>query len=120
MSRIRLRAVRRDAFTPELIARLYALANAIMAEDEAHFRVHAESTDVVHVFEGADGSVVGFQFWRTTPMELPGCRAVFGGKLRVDPAFRNRALHLRSGLRFRPRSTRHTCRCRGRGPTRRR
>jgi hypothetical protein len=33
-------------------------------------------------------------------MELPGCRAVLGGKLRVDPAFRGRALHLRSGLRF--------------------
>jgi len=33
-------------------------------------------------------------------MDLPGCRALIGGKLRVDPEFRGRALHLRSGLRF--------------------
>jgi hypothetical protein len=33
-------------------------------------------------------------------MDLPGCRALIGGKLRVEPAFRRRGLHLRSGLRF--------------------
>src|SRR6185369_520242 len=64
-------------------------------------RVHAETNDVVHIYERADtGAPVGFQFWRTAPMDLPGCRALIGGKLRVDPAFRRRGLHLRSGLRF--------------------
>lgn len=97
----RARTVRRRAFTRELLGSLHGLANRLLAEDPEHFRLHAETNDVVHIYERADtGEPVGFQFWRTTPMELPGCRAVFGGKLRVDPAFRNRALHLRSGLRF--------------------
>jgi hypothetical protein len=93
--------VPRRAFTPALLDSLHALANRLLAEDAEHFRVHAETNDVVHIYERADtGEPVGFQFWRTAPMALPGCRAVIGGKLRVDPAFRNRALHLRSGLRF--------------------
>ncbi|MEZ4363126.1 MAG: hypothetical protein R3B48_23325 [Kofleriaceae bacterium] len=97
----RVRSVPRRAFTPELLARLHALANRLLSEDAEHFRVHAETNDVVHVFERADtGEVVGFQFWRTAPMALPRARALLGGKLRVDPAFRNRALHLRSGLRY--------------------
>jgi hypothetical protein len=98
---IRARSIARARFTPALLDKLHALANQLLAEDAAHFRVHAETNDVVHLYERADtGAVVGFQFWRTAPMELPGCRAVIGGKLRVDPAFRRRGLHLRSGLRF--------------------
>jgi hypothetical protein len=93
--------VARRAFTPELLGSLHALANRLLTEDAAHFAVHAETNDVVHVYERVDtGAPVGFQFWRTAAMELPGCRALIGGKLRVDPAFRGRALHLRSGLRF--------------------
>ena len=91
----------RRAFSPALIQSLHALANRLLAEDAAHFAVHAETNDVVHVYERRDtGEPVGFQFWRTAPMELPGSRALIGGKLRIDPAFRRRALHLRSGLRF--------------------
>ena len=98
---IRVRALPRRRFTPELMGSLHALANRFLAEDADHFRVHAETNDVVHLFERRDtGALVGFQFWRTAPMELPGCRALIGGKLRIDPAFRRRALHLRSGLRF--------------------
>jgi hypothetical protein len=97
----RARSVPRTAFTPALIDSLHALANRLMAEDAAHFRVHAEANDVVHIYERSDtGAPVGFQFWRTAAMALPGCRAVIGGKLRIDPAFRRRGLHLRSGLRF--------------------
>jgi hypothetical protein len=97
----RARSIPRRAFTPELLRSLHTLANRLLSEDADHFRVHAETNDVVHVYERTDtGEPVGFQFWRTAPMELPGCRAVFGGKLRVDPAFRGRALHLRSGIRF--------------------
>lgn len=98
---IRTRSVARRAFTPALIDSLYGLANRLMAEDAAHFRVHAETNDVVHVFERHDtGAPVGFQFWRTAQMELPHTRAMIGGKLRVDPAYRRRALHLRSGVRI--------------------
>ncbi|HEX3757123.1 MAG TPA: hypothetical protein VHW23_00385 [Kofleriaceae bacterium] len=98
---IRARSVPRPRFTRALLDDLHGLANRLLAEDAAHFRVHAETNDVVHIYERADtGGVVGFQFWRTAPMALPGCRAVIGGKLRIDPAFRRRALHLRSGLRF--------------------
>ncbi len=71
-----------------------------MAEDPDHFRIHARTNEVVHVFERGGGELVGFQFWRTIPMELPGCRAILGGKLRVLPEARGGALHLRSGLRF--------------------
>jgi hypothetical protein len=96
----RARSVPRRAFTPALIDSLHGLANRLMAEDAAHFRVHAETNDVVHVYERVDtGEPVGFQFWRTAAMDRPGCRALIGGKLRVDPAFRRRGLHLRSGLR---------------------
>ena len=98
---LRVRSIPRARFTPALLAELHAFAARLMAEDAAHFRVHAETNDVVHVFERADtGAVVGFQFWRTAPIALPGGRALIGGKLRVDPAYRRRALHLRSGLRF--------------------
>lgn len=101
MVAIRARSVPRRRFTPEFLDTLHALSNRLLSEDPAHFRVHAETNDVVHIYERTDtGEPVGFQFWRTAPMELPGCRAVLGGKLRVDPAFRRRALHLRSGLRF--------------------
>ena len=97
----RARSIPRRAFTPELLRSLHALANRLLSEDADHFRVHAETNDVVHVYERTDtGEPVGFQFWRTTPIDLPHSRAVFGGKLRIDPAFRNRGLHLRSGLRF--------------------
>jgi hypothetical protein len=98
---IRARSVARQDFTPELLASLHALANRLLSEDAAHFRVHAGTNDVVHIYERADtGAPIGFQFWRTTAMDLPGCRALIGGKLRIDPAFRRRGLHLRSGLRF--------------------
>ena len=97
----RARTIPRAGFTPALLDSLHVLANRLLSEDAAHFRVHAETNDVVHVYERVDtGEPVGFQFWKTDDMTLPGCRAIIGGKLRVDPAFRRRALHLRSGLRF--------------------
>lgn len=96
-----MRTVPRGRFTPELLGDLHALANRLLAEPIEHFRVHAETNEVVHIYERAEtGEPVGFQFWRSAAMELPGCRALIGGKLRVDPAFRRRGLHLRSGLRF--------------------
>jgi plasmid stabilization system protein ParE len=98
---VRARSLPRRRFTPELLASLHAFASGMLSEDAAHFRVHAETNDVVHIYERVDtGAPVGFQFWRTAPMDLPGCRALIGGKLRIDPTYRRRALHLRSGLRF--------------------
>lgn len=98
---VRMDTVWHRDFTEELIAELHALANGLMAEDLAHFRVHAETNEVVHVFRRLDtGELVGFQFWRTAPMSLSGCRAIVGGKLRILPGFRGRGLHLLSGLRF--------------------
>ena len=97
----RARSIPRRQFTPALLDSLHALANRLMAEDAAHFRTHAETNEVVHVYERTDtGEPVGFQFWRTAAMDLPNSRVLIGGKLRVDPAFRRRALHLRSGLRY--------------------
>lgn len=98
---LRIRSVPRRAFDDALLDRLHAFASRLLAEDAAHFRVHAETNEVVHVFERRDtGALVGFQFWRTGAIGLPRSRTIIGGKLRVDPAFRNRGLHLRSGLRF--------------------
>jgi hypothetical protein len=72
-----------------------------MREELDHFRVHAETNDVVHVFERADtGAIVGFQFWKTMPVDLPRARAIVGGKLRILPEYRRQGLHLRSGLSF--------------------
>lgn len=99
--RVRIRVIARADYTPALIGDLHALANRLMAESEAHFCVHAATNDVVHVFERADtGEVVGFQFWKSVPLGLPRAWAIFGGKLRIVPEFRGRALHLSSGLRF--------------------
>jgi GNAT superfamily N-acetyltransferase len=97
--RDRIRVIARRDFDDALLARLHAFAYPILPEDLAHFRVHAETNEVVHVFE-RDGQIVGFQFWRTAPMELPAARMIMGGKLRVLPEHRGRGLHLRSGLRF--------------------
>jgi hypothetical protein len=98
---VRLQAVRREALTPELTHELHAMANRLATEDLAHFEVHAKSNDVVHVFRRRDtNEVVGFQFWRTMPIDLPRSSVVAGGKLRMDPEFRNRGLHLLSGLVF--------------------
>ena len=99
MPRVRVRSIPRRAFDAELLARLHALATSLLVEDAEHFRVHAESNELVHLFEQGD-DLVGFQFWRTAPLDLPRSRVILGGKLRVLPAFRGRALHLRSGLRF--------------------
>jgi hypothetical protein len=97
--RDRIRVIPRHAFTDELIARLHELSNRFLPENAEHFRVHAETNEVVHVFEH-EGAIVGYQFWRTAPFALPRSQAILGGKLRVLPEHRRRALHLRSGLRF--------------------
>lgn len=97
--RDRIRVIPRRDFTDALLGRLHAFSNRLLPEDAAHFRVHAETNDVVHVFEHGE-AIVGYQFWRTAPLELPGARVILGGKLRVLPEHRGRALHLRSGLRF--------------------
>lgn len=99
--RVRLRSIRCRDLTDAEIIRLHRLANRLMAEDEEHFRVHAATNDVVHVFEcAATGEVVGFQFWKTMPLGRPRTSAIVGGKLRIAPEFRGGALHLLSGLRF--------------------
>src|SRR5262249_49190177 len=99
--KLRTRSIPRRDFDDALMRRLHDFASRLLAEDLSHFRVHAETNDVVHVYERADtGALVGFQFWSTGPIDLPRSRMILGGKLRVDPAFRNRGLHLVSGLRF--------------------
>jgi hypothetical protein len=99
--RLRIRSVRRQRFSPALLAELYALSNGLMQETLEHFRIHAETNDVVHVFERVDtGAIVGFQFWKTMDVDLPHASAIVGGKLRVLPEYRRQGLHLRSGLRF--------------------
>ncbi|WP_437680703.1 hypothetical protein [Sorangium sp. So ce131] len=98
---VRLEVLRRRDFTEGRLRELHALSNALMAEEFDHFRVHAETNDVVHVFRRADtGAIVGFQFWKTAPIALPRSRAIVGGKLRISPDFRSRGLHLVSGLLF--------------------
>ncbi len=98
---VRLETLWREQFTEPRLRELHALASSLMAEDFEHFRVHAETNDVVHVFRRVDtGAIVGFQFWKTAPMSLPRSRAIVGGKLRIVPEFRSRGLHLVSGLAY--------------------
>jgi hypothetical protein len=94
-----IRVIPRRAFTDELVARLHEFSNRLLPEDPAHFRLHAYTNEVVHIFEHGE-VMAGYQFWRTAPLDLPGARVILGGKLRVLPEHRGRALHLRSGLRF--------------------
>jgi len=87
--------------TDERIHELYALANQLAVEDVEHFTRHARTNELVHVFRRADtGDVVGFQFWQTMSTNLPRCRVVSAGKLRIAPEFRNRGLHLLSMVLF--------------------
>jgi hypothetical protein len=96
-----IRNITRQRFSPALLEQLHALSNRLMREELEHFRIHAETNDVVHVFERVDTrAIVGFQFWKTIDFDLPRARAIVGGKLRVLPEYRRQALHLRSGLRF--------------------
>ena len=98
---VRTRSIPRRSFTAELLRSLHALSDRMISEDIEHFRIHAETNEIVHVYERTDtGAPVGFQFWRTAAMDLRDCRALVGGKVRVDPEFRRRALHLRSAVRF--------------------
>ena len=100
-ARVRIRSVPRADFSPALLAELHALSDRLMREAFDHFEVHARTNDVVHVFERRDTrAVVGFQFWKTMPVDLPRARAIVGGKLRILPEYRRQGLHLRSGLRF--------------------
>jgi hypothetical protein len=97
---VRTRSIPRRSFTPALLRSLHALADRMLSEEIEHFRIHAETNEVVHVYERTDtGAPVGFQFWRTAAMELRDCRVLIGGKLRIEREFRRRALHLRSSVR---------------------
>lgn len=99
--RVRMVTIDREAYTEATLRTLHAMAARLMAEEYAHFCVHAYANDVVHVFHRVDtGEVVGFQFWRTAEIQRPRARIILGGKLRVLPEFRNYALHLLSGLVF--------------------
>jgi hypothetical protein len=96
-----MEVLRRSDWTAADIGELYGLASGLAAEDAEHFAVHADANEVVHIFRRADtGRIVGFQFWSTLPVDLPRSRLIAGGKLRVVPEFRNRGLHLLSGLTF--------------------
>ncbi|WP_239576355.1 hypothetical protein [Archangium primigenium] len=99
---VTLETVPREAFSDAFLRELHAFANGLMAEGLEHFGVHARSNDVVHVFRQGDGAgrIVGFQFWKAEPLGLPRGRAIIGGKLRIHPDFRQRGLHLLSGLTF--------------------
>ncbi|ATB28501.1 hypothetical protein [Melittangium boletus] len=93
--------VAREDFSDTLLQELHAFANGLMAEELEHFRVHALSNDLVHVFRRRDGTggIVGFQFWKAGTLSgMPRSRVIIGGKLRIHPAFRQRGLHLLSGL----------------------
>lgn len=98
---VRLERIRREHLSEADLRELHAVSNRLMAEDLEHFRVHAQANDVVHVFRRRDtGAIVGFQFWRTAPLNLPRSRVILGGKLRILPEFRRHGLHLLSGLDF--------------------
>jgi hypothetical protein len=91
----------RDRWTPELLDALYALATSMSAEERANFDNHAWTNDCVHLFRAQpSGALAGFQFWCSGPSSRPGRRVIIGGKLRVLPEYRRKALHLRSALSY--------------------
>lgn len=96
---VKLVRVVRDAWTPELLRSLYALAITMSAEDYENFARHAYTNDSVHLFQRAStDALVGFQFWWNGAAAVPNQHLIIGGKLRILPDHRRRALHLRSAL----------------------
>lgn len=99
MSDVRIVRVAREAWTPELLCSLYALAITMSAEDYENFERHAQTNDCVHLFRlTSTDALVGFQFWWNGAVHERDQHLVIGGKLRILPAYRRRALHLRSAL----------------------
>ncbi len=98
VSDVRIVRVVREAWTPELLRSLYALAITMSAEDYENFERHARTNDCVHLFRlTSTDALVGFQFWWSGAVhDFPDQQLVIGGKLRILPAHRRRALHLRS------------------------
>lgn len=94
--RMQIRAV--SSLQQNEVAELHALANSLMQEDLEQFAKHVAANDSVHIFRGADGRVLGFQFWRHAVAD--GIQFIMGGKLRMHPSVRRRALHLYSGLLY--------------------
>lgn len=100
-SGVRLQTVRRADYHDAFLRDLYALSSVLTDERWDAFRIHADTTALVHVFQDVrTGAPVGFQFWRVVAMELPRSYAILGGKLRVHPDFRRRGLHILSALLF--------------------
>ncbi len=93
-----LEVVLREHFTDALLAPLYQLSNAFMAEPFEHFLHHARTNDQLHIFRRVAGQLVGFQLWRAFAGRSAGERFVLGGKLRILPEARRQGLHLASGL----------------------
>jgi len=99
VSDVRVVRVAREEWTPALLRSLYALAITMSAEDYENFERHALTNDSVHLFRLAStDALVGFQFWWNGAADEPNQHLVIGGKLRILPAHRRRALHLRSAL----------------------
>jgi len=98
---VQLEVAPRSSWTPALFDELYALATSMSAEDRANFEHHAWTNDCVHLFRVADsGALAGFQFWCCSPGRQGMQPVILGGKLRVLPEYRRRALHLRSALTY--------------------
>ncbi len=98
---VRIRCILCKEIDSETEGRMYEFANTQMKEDYDHFLHHIRSNDEVHLFEvNTRGAIVGFQFWKCTTLGSSNARAIFGGKLRIAPEFRNRGLHFRSGAKF--------------------
>lgn len=87
----------RESWDTRLLEQLHRLAVEMSDEPRAHFDRHAYTNDCVHLFRD-QGALVGFQFWRA--LARPEARLILGGKLRIVPSHRRRALHLRSGLAY--------------------
>ena len=86
-------------FSDALLDELYDLANALSNESKPHFRVHAHTTNLVHVFRAVgDGQLVGFQFWKChRSVYDPEVSVIRGGKLRIAHAARGK---VREGVPF--------------------
>ena len=48
---VRTRSIPRRSFTAELLRSLHSLSDRMISEDIEHFRIHAETNEIVHVYE---------------------------------------------------------------------
>lgn len=94
--RLQLSITRRGTgFERSFCDELYTLSSSLSSETRAHFQLHTDTNDEIHVLrDEASGTLCGFQMWRFGGVAGPDVPIRWGGKLRFVTEIRRHGLHL--------------------------